>query len=72
MKNNMTTEQQQVFDRYFRTEGDQHIAKNDVHLHVAFFDFEIDGETDHVFAIRINDTIISMWKQVEHLHITIL
>lgn len=70
----MTTEQQQVFDRYFRTEGDQHIAKNDVHFHVAFFDsdFEVSRETDIVLEIKVKRTVITMWKEVQHLHVTIL
>ena len=68
----MTTEQQQVFNRYFRTEGEQHISKSDINFHVAFFHFEISRDTDHVFAIKVKDTVITMWKQVEHLHVTIL
>jgi len=68
----MTTEQQQVFDRYFRTEGEQHICKSDINFHVAFFDFEISRDTDHVFEIKVKDTVITMWKEVQHLHVTIL
>lgn len=72
MKNNLTKEQKQVFEKYFRTIGDQHIAKNEVHFHVAFFDFEVSRDTDVVLEIKVKDTCIGMWKKVQHLHITIL
>ena len=72
MKNNLTAEQQQVFDKYFITDGDQHIAKNDIHFTVAFFDFKVSRDTDVVLEIKVKDTCIAMWKKVEHAHITIL
>jgi hypothetical protein len=68
----MTTEQQQVFDRYFRTEGEQHICKNLINFHVNFFDFEISRDTEMVLEIKVNNTVITMWKQVQYMHITIL
>jgi len=68
----MTTEQQEVFNRYFSTEGEQHIAKSDINFHVAFFDFEILRDTEMVLAIKVKDTVITMLKEVQHLHITIL
>lgn len=70
--NKLTAEQQEVFNKYFITNGDQHIAKNDIHFHVAFFDFEVSRDTDVVLEIKVKDTCIGMWKQVQHLHITIL
>ena len=72
MKNKLSTEQREVFEKYFRTNGDQHIAKNEVHFHVAFFDFEVSRDTDVVLEIKVGHTCIGMWKQVQHLHITIL
>jgi len=68
----MTTEQQQVFDRYFRTEGEQHISKSDINFHLAFFDFEISRDTEMVLEIKVKDTVITMWKQFQYMHITIL
>lgn len=72
MKTNLTAEQQQVFNKYFETHGDQHIAKNEVHFHVAFFDFEVSRDTDVVLEIKVGHTCIGMWKKGKNLHITIL
>lgn len=72
MKNKLSTEQREVFEKYFRTNGDQHIAKNDINFHVALFDFEVSRDNDVVLEIKVGHTCIGMWKQINHLIITIL
>lgn len=74
MKNNLSSEQQEVFARYFKTEGHQHISNTlqYAHFHIAFFDFEVYRDTDVVLEIKVGHTSIAMWKQVEHVIITIL
>jgi len=68
----MTTQQQDVFDKYFRTEGEHHISKSIINLHIGFFDFEISRDTEMSLEIKVKDTVITMWKQVQYMHITIL
>ena len=72
MKNNLTTQQHKVFNKYFETHGDQHIAKQDSNLHIAFFDFEVYRDNDVVLEIKVGHTCICMFKQINHLIITIL
>ena len=68
----LTAEQQEVFNKYFITDGDQHIAKQDANFHLAFFEFGVSRDNDVVLEIKVGHTCIGMWKQVQHLHITIL
>jgi hypothetical protein len=68
----LTAEQQEVFNKYFITDGDQHIANNNIHFFVSFFNFEVSRDNNVMLEIKVGHTFISMWKRVEHLHITIL
>lgn len=72
MKQELTSEQQQVFDRYFNTKNGQHFTKHKPHFFLAFIDFEVFRDNDTVLEVKVNDTCIAMWKKVEHLQITIL
>jgi hypothetical protein len=67
----MTTEQQQIIERYFRKEDD-HYYLSDSRIHIGFFEFTISRDTPIVLEIKVNHTVIIMWKQVNQLHISIL
>jgi hypothetical protein len=69
--NNMTTEQQQIIERYFSKDGEQYHL-NTGGIHIGFFEFTISRDTPVVLEIKVNHTVITMWKEVNQLHITIL
>lgn len=76
MKNKLTAEQQEVFDKYFETR-DQHaenhyVAKQDADLHIAFFEFEVSKDSDVALEIKVGYTSICMFKRIHQLIITIL
>jgi hypothetical protein len=72
MNNNLTEEQQEVFNKYFRTDGDIYFAKNDINFSVEFSYFKIYRDTDLLLEIKVKDTCIAMWKQVQLIEISIL
>jgi len=67
----MTTEQQQVIEKYFNKDGEQYHL-NTGGIHIGFFEFTISRDTPVVLEIKVNHTVITMWKEVNQLHITIL
>jgi hypothetical protein len=70
---NMTSEQQEIFDKYFRRIKDTHVVINtSTNLHIGLRKFQVSRETETVLEIKVKDTVIAMWKQVNHIHITIL
>jgi hypothetical protein len=67
----MTTEQQQIIERYFSIDGQQyHLSTGGIHI--GFFEFTISRDTPVVLEIKVNHTLITMWKEVNQLHIAIL
>ncbi len=68
---NNATEQQQIIERYFSKDGKQyHLTTGGIYI--GFFEFTISRDTPVVLEIKVNDTVIMMWKEVNQLNITIL
>jgi hypothetical protein len=67
----LTSKQKKVFDKYFETRGDQHLSKYD-NIYIGFFEYVVSRETDIVLEIKVKDTVITMWKRVKNLSVTIL
>jgi hypothetical protein len=67
----ITKEQQQIILKYFNKDGEQYFTNTGA-MHLGFFEFTISRDTPIVLEIKVNHTVITMWKEVHQLHITIL
>jgi hypothetical protein len=67
----ITKEQQQIIQKYFNNNGEQYFIST-AGLHLGLFEFTISRDTPVVLEIKVNHTVITMWKNVHQLHITIL
>ena len=66
----LNLEQQTVFNRYFETNGNLHtfMANN---IYVVISEYKIRKDTEVVLEIVSNNTVITMWKQIDLIHINI-
>lgn len=71
VSNCITKEQEQVIEKYFNKDGEQYFISTGA-MHLGFFEFTISRDTPVVLEIKVNHTVIVMWKEVNQLHITIL
>jgi hypothetical protein len=45
---------------------------SDGNIYIGFYLFEFTGETEHAVTIKVKNSIITLYKEVEHIHIAIL
>jgi hypothetical protein len=84
MKTNIFTEEQrETIDLYFKahelTSGETQFTMRDADrigfVYVSFFsdsNITVSRDTDVVLEIKVKDTVITMWKNVMNISITIL
>ena len=44
----------------------------DDNIYIGFYSFEFIDETEHTVKIKVKDAIISLYKQVQLIHIAII
>ena len=63
----------EIFDKYVHyNEKTKIYSILDGNTYIGFYRFEFINETEHTVTIKVKDAIISLYKQVEHIHIAIL
>lgn len=63
----------EIFDKYVHyNEKTKIYSIRDGNTYIGFYRFEFIGETEHTVTIKVKDVIISLYKQVELIHISIL
>jgi len=80
MKTIFTEEQRETIDLYFKSHATesgvtQFTMRDADRVYVSFFSdggITVSRDTSVVLEIKVKDTVITMWKNVLHLSITIL
>jgi len=63
----------EIFDKYVHYNPESKIYSiRDGNTYIGFYIFEFIGETEHTVTIKIKNSIITLYKEVEHIHIAIL
>lgn len=63
----------EIFDKYVHYNPESKIYSiRDGNTYIGFYRFEFIDETEHTVTIKVKDAIISLYKQVELIHISIL
>ena len=63
----------EIFDKYVSyNETTKIYSIRDENTYIGFYRFEFIGETEHTVTIKVKDAIITLFKQVELIHISIL
>jgi len=63
----------EIFDKYVHyNEKTKIYSIRDEHTYIGFYRFEFIGETEHTVTIKVKNSIITLYKEVEHIHIAIL
>ena len=63
----------EIFDKYVHyNEKTKIYSIRDGNTYIGFYRFEFINESEHTVTIKVKDAIISLYKQVELIHISIL
>ena len=63
----------EIFDKYVHYNPTSKIYSiTDDNIYIGFYSFEFIDETEHTVKIKVKDAIISLYKQVQLIHIAII
>ena len=63
----------EIFDKYVNyNETSKIYSITDDNIYIGFYSFEFISETEHTVTIKVKDAIISLYKQVQLIHISII
>ena len=67
----MTEEQKNVFNRYIEKHCNHYCITNK-DMYIGFFEYEIESDDKHALKIKSSNVIITLYKKIDHIIITIL